>query len=170
MRILTYTQQQKKHTTKIFSIIFGIFFKSKTVCRCTTDCWLANRLKTQNHFSVTSVYVQIGEIWGGSIILHQTLVLEYSKWIMTICTKAYIGWILLELAEISRIHFHVDEKIVPLVDSRHFIQASIETSSRCLFHIKYSYIKVHLEPNINVWKMYMVWCWNVICDWMSIGC
>ena len=51
--LVKYTQPQKKHTTEIFSNF--LFLGDK--CLCKIDHWLENRLKAQNHSSVSSVYV-----------------------------------------------------------------------------------------------------------------
>ena len=55
--IVSYTQPQKKRTTKIFKIIFWDFCLGQN-CLCTIGCWLENWLKTQSHSSVTSAYMQ----------------------------------------------------------------------------------------------------------------
>ena len=53
-----YPQPQKKRTTKTFKIILIDFCLGQN-CLCTIDFWLENWLKTQNHSSVTFIYVQM---------------------------------------------------------------------------------------------------------------
>ena len=58
LHFTTYTQPQKKRTTKIFKkTLLGFFLGQNSFC--TIDCWLENLLKKQNKASVTSVYVQM---------------------------------------------------------------------------------------------------------------